>query len=58
MNRTTDTIATPAANDAREAMDIAYLSALAGRPVFSGLHQPSEEVVHLHHHLCRDNCPF
>jgi hypothetical protein len=54
----TDTIATEAANTAREVMDIAYLAVLASRPVFSGLYQPAEEVAHSHHHLCRSDCPF
>lgn len=55
---TNELIATDAANDARQTMDIAYLSALASRPVLSGLYQPAEEVVHAHTYLCRDDCPF
>jgi hypothetical protein len=54
----TDATATEAANTAREVMDIAYLSTLAARPVFSGLYQPAEAVAHTHHYLCRSDCPF
>lgn len=52
MNTNTDTIATPAANNARQILDFAYLATLAAKPTFA-----TGVADHAHTDLCH-NCPL
>jgi hypothetical protein len=53
MNTNTDIIATATMNEARRALDIAYLNILTAKPQFSNLPQAD----HPHTNLCH-NCPL